>query len=48
MPATPNKLSLNFSKNNYSVFGARIKSDKVEQQREQKTELLEGKKIKLW
>ncbi|XP_011495006.1 PREDICTED: probable cation-transporting ATPase 13A3 [Ceratosolen solmsi marchali] len=42
MPTTPNKLSLNFNRNNYSVFGTHTNNDNVEQQREQKTELLEG------
>ena len=46
MPATPNKLSLNFNKTNYSVFGTRINDPSLEQHREQKTELLEGKIIK--
>lgn len=46
MPSTPNKLSLNFTKNNYSVFGTRTSNnDNVEQQSEQKAELLEGEKI---
>jgi hypothetical protein len=45
MPTTPNKLSLNFNRNNYCVFGTQTNNDNVEQQREQKTELLEGKKI---
>ncbi|XP_014236851.1 cation-transporting ATPase 13A2 isoform X1 [Trichogramma pretiosum] len=42
MPATPNNLSLNFTKSNYNVFGTKINNASVEQQQEQKTELLEG------
>ncbi|KAJ8686576.1 hypothetical protein QAD02_022370 [Eretmocerus hayati] len=42
MPATPNKLTLNFTKSNYSVFGTRTNLQSVEQQQEQKAELLEG------
>lgn len=44
MPTTPNKLSLNFNKNSYSVFNSKTINENVEQQREQKTELLEGEK----
>lgn len=44
MLATPTKLSLNFNKSNYNVFGIRAKDRNLELQKEQKTELLEGKK----
>ncbi|XP_043505949.1 polyamine-transporting ATPase 13A3 isoform X1 [Polistes fuscatus] len=43
MPPTPNKLNLSFARNAYSVFGTRATDTTTEQQREQKTELLEGK-----
>ncbi|XP_076763504.1 polyamine-transporting ATPase anne boleyn isoform X1 [Xylocopa sonorina] len=42
MPPTPNKLNLSFARNTYSVFGARGTNATADQQREQKTELLEG------
>lgn len=42
MPPTPNKLNLSFARNAYSVFGTRATDTTTEQQREQKTELLEG------
>lgn len=44
MPPTPNKLNLSFTRNAYSVFGSRNAATVNEHQREQKTELLEGKK----
>lgn len=43
MPSTPNKLNLSFTRNAYSVFGSRNAATANEHQREQKTELLEGK-----
>lgn len=43
MPATPNKININFARNNYNVFGQRPSADQADQQQEQKTELLEGK-----
>lgn len=43
MPPTPNKLNLSFARNAYSVFGSRSAATANEHQREQKTELLEGK-----
>nr|XP_050858896.1 polyamine-transporting ATPase 13A3 isoform X2 [Vespula vulgaris] len=42
MPPTPSKLNLSFARNAYSVFGTRATGTTTEQQREQKTELLEG------
>lgn len=42
MPATPNKLSINLSKCNYSVFGIKTNNQNVDQQQEQKDELLKG------
>ncbi|XP_050591779.1 polyamine-transporting ATPase 13A3 isoform X1 [Bombus affinis] len=42
MPPTPNKLNLSFARNAYSVFGTRGTNTTADQQREQKTELLEG------
>lgn len=45
MPPTPSKLNLSFARNAYSVFGGRNATIANErEQREQKTELLEGKK----
>lgn len=45
MPPTPSKLNLSFARNAYSVFGSRNATIANErEQREQKTELLEGKK----
>jgi len=44
MPPTPNKLNLSFARNAYNVFGSRHVATTNEHQREQKTELLEGKK----
>lgn len=44
MPPTPSKLNLSFARNAYSVFGGRNATIANEHQREQKTELLEGKK----
>ncbi|XP_033335964.2 polyamine-transporting ATPase anne boleyn isoform X1 [Megalopta genalis] len=41
MPPTPSKLNLNFARNAYSVFGTRGTNNAADQQREQKTELLE-------
>lgn len=43
MPPTPSKLNLSFARNAYSVFGSRNATIANEHQREQKTELLEGK-----
>jgi len=43
MPPTPNKLNLSFARNAYNVFGSRHVATTNEHQREQKTELLEGK-----
>ena len=44
MPATPKKLNLSFARNAYNVFGKRDSAARTEQQTEQKTELLQGKK----
>lgn len=43
MQSTPNKLNLSFARNAYNVFGSRNVAAVNEHQREQKTELLEGK-----
>lgn len=43
MSPTPSKLNLNFARNAYSVFGTRGANTAADHQREQKTELLEGK-----
>lgn len=45
MPPTPNKLNLSFARNAYNVFGARGTNTTTDHQREQKTELLEGKEL---
>jgi len=44
MPPTPNKLNLSFARKSYNVFGSRNAATANDHQREQKTELLEGKK----
>lgn len=41
MTPTPSKLNLNFARNAYCVFGTRGTNNTADQQREQKTELLE-------
>lgn len=43
MPATPNKMNLSFARNAYNAFSSRNQINNIENQMEQKTELLEGK-----
>lgn len=43
MPSTPKKFNLSFARNAYNVFGKRDSGTRTENQREQKTELLQGK-----
>ncbi|KAK0175752.1 hypothetical protein PV327_009479 [Microctonus hyperodae] len=42
MPATPKKLNLSFARNAYNAFSSRNQMNNIENQMEQKTELLEG------